>query len=382
MRKIYLFFALSIFLVNPIFSTESELTKNFTTGNAPVNSISVMAFGPDGILFIGDSKSGKILAIDTKDNVEVTENKPFELSGVESKVAAVLGTTPKNVIIHDLAANPLSGNIYLAVSKGNAHDIGSWKLPNDLNYAQVLLKITPDGTFSEFSFENVSHSIANISHLVKEGVKNWRKSDKRTETITDLAYAEGKVYVAGLSNEEFASSLHVISFPFKDQNTFSTVEIWHAAHGKFETEAPIRTFLPFEVNNTPHLLAAYTCTPLVSIPVAKLENNAHVKTKTLAELGAGNIPLDMLKVESNGKSKVVIANTNRTLMSIDPEDINKQTEGVTSHIKGYATAGVPYISVPQVGILQIDNLNKDFIVALKRMPNGSMDIISFPTRRF
>lgn len=381
MRKNYWQIVLIILLATPFFTNANEFTKNFVRGNAPVSSISVMTFGPEGILFIGDSKSGTILAIDTEDNTKASENGKFELADIESKVASLLGTTAKNVIIHDMAANPMSGNVYLAVSKGNAQSIGSWKLPNDINYAQILLKIEPTGKISEFSFENVSHSKAKITHVIPEGVKNWRKSDKRTETITDLAYNDGKLFIAGLSNEEFASSLHVVPFPFKENTTFSTIEIWHAAHGKFETEAPIRTFLPFHINENDYLLAAYTCTPLVSIPVAELSDNAHVKTKTLAELGAGNIPLDMLEVEVNGKPKILIANTNRTLMSIDPDDIKKQTAGVTTHIKGYKTAGVPYISIPQVGILQIDNLNKDHIVALKRMPNGSMDIISFPTRR-
>ena len=382
MRKIYSLFILLLFTFSNVGADNDKgLTDNFTKGNAKIKSISTLTFGPEGILFIGDSKSGAVVAIDTEDKTSNNARKPFNLANVEGKIASLLGTTSDDIIIHDLAANPVSQNLYLAVSRGDAGSVGAWKLPNDINYAQILLKITPDGNITEVSLDNINHSVANIPSPKDEGEQTWRKSDKRTETITDLAYDNGKLYVAGISNEEFASSLRVLSFPFSGQSTFSTIEIWHAAHGKFETEAPIRTFLPFAINNTPQLLAAYTCTPLVSIPISELKNSSHIKTKTLAELGAGNIPLDIIKVNSSGKDKILIANTNRTLMSIDPEDVAKQTEGLTEDVEGYKTAGVPYISIPQVGILQIDNLNQDFIVALKRMPNGSLDIISFPTKR-
>ena len=381
MCKIYSLFILLLFTFSNVSADNKGLTDNFTKGKANIKSISTLTFGPEGILFIGDSKNGTVVAIDTEDKVQNDEKKTFSLKNVEEKIASLLGTTSDDVIIHDLAVNPVSQNLYLAVSRGDAGSVGAWKLPNDINYAQILLKINPEGNISEVSLDNVSHSVVNIPSPKKEGEQTWRKSDKRTETITDLAYDNGKLYVAGISNEEFASSLRVLPFPFSEESTFSTIEIWHAAHGKFETEAPIRTFLPFVIDNTPQLLAAYTCTPLVSIPMSALKDGSHIKTKTLAELGAGNIPLDIIKVNASGKDKILIANTNRTLMSIDPIDVAKQTEGLTKEVDGYSTAGVPYISIPQVGILQIDNLNQDFIVALKRMPNGSLDIISFPTKR-
>jgi hypothetical protein len=49
-------------------------------------------------------------------------------------------------------------------------------------------------------------------------------------TITDMAYLNGNVLVAGLSNEEWASSLRSIPYPFKDAAQGSTVQIWHASH--------------------------------------------------------------------------------------------------------------------------------------------------------
>lgn len=43
-----------------------------------------------------------------------------------------------------------------------------------------------------------------------------RTSNPRLESITDLAFADGRVLVAGLSNEEFSSTLRAIPFPFQN----------------------------------------------------------------------------------------------------------------------------------------------------------------------
>jgi hypothetical protein len=39
-------------------------------------------------------------------------------------------------------------------------------------------------------------------------------------------------------------------------------------HGQFDTRASVQTFLPFQVDGEPNLLAADTCTPLVTILVS------------------------------------------------------------------------------------------------------------------
>ena len=43
--------------------------------------------------------------------------------------------------------------------------------------------------------------------------------------------------------------------------------------------------MPYEINNQSNILAAYTCTPLVKIPVSELKAGAKVKGTTIAELG-------------------------------------------------------------------------------------------------
>ena len=53
-----------------------------------------------------------------------------------------------------------------------------------------------------------------LTNPISMDAKSSRCESMRVEAITDLVYSDGALYVAGLSNEEFASTLRVVSFPF------------------------------------------------------------------------------------------------------------------------------------------------------------------------
>jgi hypothetical protein len=117
---------------------------------------------------------------------------------------------------------------------------------------------------------------------------------QRSFAITDIKYHNGEIFVTGVSNQRFASTLHRIPYPFTAQMATSTVEIWHPVHGEFETRAPIIRQLIKEVQGEPHLFAVYGCTPLVRFPLASLKDGAHVRGDLIGELGYGANPIDML----------------------------------------------------------------------------------------
>src|SRR5262245_53807657 len=113
---------------------------SFKVGKPEIRSMSSLAFGPEGVLFLGDGKGGAVLAVHLNDKTprEVAEPKP--LPDVEGKLAALLGGTPADVMVHDMAVNPISKNTYLAVSRGRAQWNERWLLPNDVADASVLVK--------------------------------------------------------------------------------------------------------------------------------------------------------------------------------------------------------------------------------------------------
>lgn len=357
--------------------TYSELTKNFSFGKADIQSMSVLTFGPEGLLFVGDASAGKVYAIDLKDRDPNTSKEGFTLENVEAKLASLLGTSAQGVVIHDFAVNPISQNIYLAVSRSDATQLGFWKLPNDIASATILLKIDPEGNISEVKLDAISFDAAQVPKVIDAGEKTFRKSDKRTEAITDIAYDNGKLYVTGLSNEAFASSLRILDFPFTDQSQASTLEVWHIAHGKSETEAPIRTLLPYSFEGETHILASYTCTPFVSFSVKELENDKHLKVKTLAEFGFSNMPIDIIRYRRDDKDYILMSNSSKALIKIDPTEI-PDAENISRKLeKGEYTVGLPHDVLSRVGITHIDNYNADNVLVLQRMPNGLLNLRTY-----
>jgi hypothetical protein len=195
------------------------------------------------------------------------------------------------------------------------------------------------------------------------------------DTITSIKYVSGQVLIAGLSNEEFASSLRSIPYPFQEYSKAAGIEIYHGAHGRFETNAPVRTFVPYEVNKKQSILAAYTCTPLVTIPMSDLKPGSKVKGTTIAELGNGNRPLDMIVYNKGGKPFILMANSSRGVMKL-PADNLESYQGITSRIA--EKAGVPYETIADLkGVQQLDKLNDSTALVLINA-NGSMDLRSVP----
>ncbi len=233
------------------------------TGKAELKSAGPLAFGPEGVLFVGDSAGAAVWALDTADR-KTAGGEAVEIKGINEKVAALLGSAPDQIKIQDVAVNPLSKNIYLSVARG-------------AEATPVILRADGSGKLSEVSLENIKFARVSLPDAPSADAKDRRGQSIRVETITDLGFVDGKVIIAGLSNEEFSSSLRSIPYPFKDAEKGASIEIFHGAHGRFETNAPVRTFVSYDIDKKPHILAAYTCTPLVRIPVSELKPGNKVK---------------------------------------------------------------------------------------------------------
>jgi hypothetical protein len=313
-------------------------------GKPELKSISQLAFGPDGILFIADTKAAAILAVATGDTTAAAGTAEPKAEGINQKVAGLLGTTVDQILIADLAVNPVSHNAYLAVSRGRGPDA-----------APVLVRVKAGGDVEVVSLDKVKFSRAELPDApadVTTGQGN-RQSNPRQESITDIVFSDGRLLIAGLANEEFASSLRAIPFPFATVAGGTSVEIYHGSHGRFETRAPIRTFVPFKVGNEPSLLAAYTCTPLVQFPMSDLKPGAKIKGKTIAELGNGNRPIDMIAYQKGGKDFILMANNSRGVMKISTENM-AGAESITAPVAG--TQGQPFETI--AGLTGIDQLAK------------------------
>jgi hypothetical protein len=197
----------------------------------------------------------------------------------------------------------------------------------------------------------------------------------RVASISDLNFADGKLLVSGLSSQEFGSSFRSIPFPFTKEQSQSSLEIYHAAHGKYETEAPIETFTTADLNGKKYLIASYTCTPLVLFPLDDLKPGSNVKGRTVGEFGAGNRPLDMITMKKDNDQFLIIANSDRPVMKVKYKDIEAYQGSLTTPVKEiFSTAGVPYVSFPYVGVLQLDKLDDTQFIFLQRKSSGELNL--------
>ena len=327
--------------------------SGMTVGSPEVKSLGQLAFGPGNVLFIGDNDAAQILAVEVSDARK--GSGAINLEGIDAKVAQVLGATAADIRINDMAVHPASRNVYLTVTRGS----GAASTP-------VLLRVTRDAAapIEVVSLTNVKYSAAAITNAPADD-PNARRNP-RTSTITDIAFADGQVWVAGLSNEEFASSFRRFSFPFGKTMETSTLEIYHVSHRASETRSPVTSFAIQKINGTPYVVAGYTCTPIVAFAVADLVPGKHVVGRTVAELGAGNTPTDLVPFTRNGKDIILVVNNRRPLMRIDASDV-----ATGQALKVPEVAGIARTALEQpAGIAQMSELDSDHVVIIQRGANG------------
>jgi hypothetical protein len=331
----------------------ADLSESLKSGAMDIKQAGPMGFGPDGVLFVGDNQQGAIYAIATGDTSGDAANVKINVKGIDKQIAAMLGTTTGEILINDIAVNPVSGNVYLSVSRGRGNDS-----------APAIIRVDGSGKISEVKLAGAKFAKASLNNIAAGG-------NQRGQAITDLAYDHGKVIVAGLSNEEFASKLRTLDFPF-GKSDGASVEIYHGNHGQLETRSPVRTFVTLDIAGSPNVLAAYTCTPLVTFPIAELKGGAKVTGKTVAELGNQNVPLDMIEYQKDGKEYLLMANSSRGVMKVSMDEI-----GTVSPIKQRVggMAGLKYETIGELkDVKQLDKLNAQSAVVLVAAKGGEAEL--------
>src|SRR5439155_27189040 len=132
--------------------------------------------------------------------------------------------------ITDMVVNPKTRNTFISAMRGQ----GTAAAP-------VLLRVDGAGKIDVIAFDRIKYSRIGVPNpppaetpLVlgarKIPVANYPdKVDPKglmgVQTITHMAYVDGKLYVSGLSSEEFASKMRVIPYPFATADAGTSVEI-------------------------------------------------------------------------------------------------------------------------------------------------------------
>lgn len=352
MHRLFLCFTIVGLFCNFAFAAEWGMK----VGNPDLKSAHSLTFGTDGILFVGDVKSAAVVAIATGDTDGDPNEVELHVHGIDKAIAKAIGQD--SVSINDMAVNPESGVGYVSVSYGN-------------DASPAIVKLMPTGDVENMSLVNVTYSKVELPNPPEDKVVGRRARNYRLESITDLAFSDGKVLVSGVFGAKNQANVRELVFPFLEADKGTKIEIYHGAHGKYEDTAAVKTFVPFKINGEPHLLAGFQCTPLVKFPVKALQGNDSVRGTTLAELGNRNRPLDMFVYQKGGEDFLLLSNTARGVMKISTADVERP-EGITERVAG--TAGQSFETIEDLkDVVQMDRLNDGHAVVIAKTDEG-MDV--------
>ena len=164
-----------------------------SSGNVGLKSAGVLAFGPDGVLFVGDSVGGTIAAIETGDKT-AANGAQVNVQNIDEKLAATVGVMPSDIMINDVAVNPISKNVYVSAARGRGPDA-----------APLVVKVDSAGKLTLLPLDNIRHETVSLSDAPDANPS--ARQNPRTQTITDMHFVNGNLMVAGMSNEEWSSAL-------------------------------------------------------------------------------------------------------------------------------------------------------------------------------
>ena len=265
-----------------------RLLKNVQTKGLKFRQIGRMSFATDGVLLVADRGNGSVVAIDTGDTGSATPLKK-RIDNIDTLIAGALGTKATGVQIVDMVVNRINGRIYLSVIRKQ-------------DGISALLTIDGSGKVAAVNLAKARHVRITLPGDGKAKVSN----------VTGVKLAGSRVLAAGQSGREFASKIYSIPLPLEHGNSAAvySTETFHVAHGRWETRAPIQSFIPVKEKGKTYIVGSFNCTPIAKFRGDGLENCAKIKGTSVVELGSGNRPVDMFIYKKGGKDWLV-TNTDR-----------------------------------------------------------------------
>ena len=361
-----------------------------------------LEFSDQGVLFVGDNHRGAIYAFDTGSGsgsgVTPSEVVPVSVRDIDVRIADVLGVGPRAVEINDMAVHPKSQEIFISVSRlgGQALD-------------PAVIKVTQDGGIEILDLASLPFAKQDLAHYPDQettfkvrGLMGQPPTamDQATAlrklsslAIMDMVFHEGGLFVSGVGYEDFLSTLRRIPYPFDGQQAMASVEMYHISHDQYETRAPIRAMSIQEIDGKDQLIAAYTCSPVVLIPLDQIVDGAKIAASTVGSMGNGQ-PIDMVAYTFNGQ-KLLFVSSNSRSPQVMPVDGFNGTKVLTEKDfepgpKMDLSPGMP--SGPMGKVVMFDGstlhtalLGSGFLVSIARdAPTGSLNLDSnlsfFPNR--
>ena len=126
------------------------------------------------------------------------------------------------------------------------------------------------------------------------------------------------------------------------------------------------------------LLAGYGCAPIALFDRVAC-GRTHVRGRRWPSSAAAIAPTTW-SGSSTTDRPAIVANSDRTLMRIRAADLARRPPSPGRN-RMYESSGMPYVSIAQVGVVQLDDLNGGFAAGIQRnIATGALNLVSFPKR--
>ncbi|BDZ51355.1 hypothetical protein GCM10025867_35960 [Frondihabitans sucicola] len=332
---------------------------------------------PDGtsILFAADVARATIFAFELPPEEDAAEAAEVRVDQLGTKVASLLGVEREDALLRGITVHPASHAVYLSIARGRGPEAGPAIVRAGTDGELTVVELD-DLPVTSFALDDAPTADDERTDVWLDGTEpsstpreihgvtlNIAQVPLHRSTITDLAWVDGTLFVAGLSNEEFTSRLRQIRYPFDSAATETSVEIFHVDHGKYETQSPIRALTSFDGGSS--ILATYTCTPVVHFSVDQLRGEGLVRGRTVAELGPMNQPFSIVSYDRDGEEFLLVSNTRHPLLKIPASSIAGQEALDKPLSDADSSLGIPRENLDHPGVTWMASLDRGRVVVIQ-----------------
>ena len=293
---------------------------------ADIQFAGALEFSDEGVLFVGDNHAGAIHAIALDTGEAPAAIAPVYVMDIDQKIADAAGVGPNAVEINDMAVHPSTHEIYISATRIGGHGT-----------KPLIVRVGQDGAIELLDLTDTSVTMQPLTHFPDQettfrprGLGNQPASARdlakgdiplSSLAIMDIEYHNGELFVSGVAYDNFLSTLRRLPYPFDGSQGAASVEMYHIAHDQFETRAPIRAMSVQTIDGQEQLVASYTCSPIVLIPLDEIQDGNKIAARTIADYGNGQ-PLDMISYNLFGQDMLFLTNNSRSPQVIPVSSLN------------------------------------------------------------
>jgi hypothetical protein len=182
---------------------------------ADIRSISRLAAGPENVLFVADWKTARVHAITLPQAAQKPPGTAFNILDLEGLLSKRVGGA--RITVEDMVVRPGTAEVYVAVSYGAAR-------------TPALIVVTSDHQARRINLKAAKSTSILLRDAPTTNYAFWKETPERSFTVTDMKWRAGELFIAGLSNQQFASTLRRVRYPFDSRQSVTSVEIYHTGH--------------------------------------------------------------------------------------------------------------------------------------------------------